>query len=52
MTTEANLALALEHNSDVKNVDFETVWEQTHEEAERTGDSTENFIEWIGTCMQ
>ena len=52
VTTEANLALALEHNSDVKSVDFETVWEQTHEEAERTGDSTENFIEWIGTCTQ
>ncbi len=52
VTTEANLALALEHHSDVKNVDFETVWEKGHEEAERTGDSTENFIEWIGTCMQ
>ena len=52
VTTEANLALALEHNSDVKNVDFETVWEKGHEEAERTGDSTENFIEWIGTCTQ
>lgn len=52
VTTEANLALALEHNSGVKSVDFETVWEQTHEEAERTGDSTENFIEWIGTCTQ
>lgn len=52
VTTEVNLALALEHNSDVKNVDFETVWEKGHEEAERTGSSTENFIEWIGTCMQ
>ena len=52
VTTEANLALALEHHSDVKSVDFETVWEKGHEEAERTGSSTDNFIEWIGTCMQ
>ena len=26
---------------------FTTVWEQKHVEAERTGDSTSNFISWI-----
>ena len=52
VTTEANLALALYHHSDVENVDFETVWAQGHEEAERTGDSTENFINWINNCIK
>ena len=52
VTTEVNLALALEHHSDVKNVDFETVWEKGHEEAERTGSSTENFIKWINSCTK
>ena len=52
VTTEADLALALYHHSDVENVDFETVWAQGHEEAERTGDSTENFINWINNCIK
>ena len=52
MTTEINLALALEKYNGVKSVDFETVWEKTHEPAERTGDSTENFIEWVNSCMK
>ena len=52
LTTEANLALALESYNDVKNVDFETVWEQGHEPVERTGDYIENFIAWVNTCMK
>ena len=52
VTTEINLALALEKYNGVKSVDFETVWEKTHEPAERTGDSTENFIEWVNSCMK
>lgn len=32
-------------------VDFETVWGQGHVEAERTGNSTENFIAWINECL-
>ena len=49
LTTEINLALALESYG--ANVDFETVWGQGHVEAERTGDSTENFISWINECL-
>ncbi len=52
LTTEVNLALALEHCGGVKSVDFETVWAKGHEEAERTGDSTENFIKWVNDCMK
>jgi poly(3-hydroxybutyrate) depolymerase len=51
LTTEVNLALALAQCDGVKNVDFETVWEQDHTEAERTGDSTENFVAWINACL-
>ena len=52
LTTEVNLALALEQYEGVKDVDFETVWERGHEEAERTGNSTENFIAWVNACMK
>ena len=49
LTTEINLALAL--NSYGADVDFETVWDQGHEQAERTGDSTTNFIEWVNSIF-
>ena len=52
LTTEVNLALALENYDGVESVDFETVWGQGHTQAERTGDSTSNFIEWVNSCMQ
>ena len=52
LTTEVNLALALKNYEGVKDVDFETVWGQGHTEAERTGDSTTNFIEWVNSCMK
>ena len=52
LTTEVNLALALEQYDGVRSVDFETVWAQTHEPAERTGDSTANFIAWVNDCMK
>ena len=42
---EINLYLALLNYG--KNVKFTTVWEQKHVKAERTGDSTTNFISWI-----
>lgn len=45
LTTEVNLALALESYG--ADVDFETVWGQAHVEAERTGNSTEQFIAWV-----
>lgn len=50
LTTEVNLALALESYG--ADVDFETVWGQGHVEAERTGNSTENFISWINECLK
>ena len=52
LTTEVNLALALERCSDVKSVDFETIWAQGHETAERKGGSNENFIAWVNSCMK
>ena len=51
LVTEMNLALALE-NYDDTNVDFETIWNQGHTQAERTGDSTTNFISWINESMK
>lgn len=52
LSTEMNLALALENNSSVKSVDFETVWGAGHTMAEQTGNSTGNFITWVNECMQ
>lgn len=49
LTTEVNLALALESYG--TDVDFATVWGQGHVEAERTGDSTSNFIQWVNDCL-
>jgi hypothetical protein len=51
LTTEMNLALALENNSSVKSVDFASVWGMQHTMAERTGDSTTNFCTWVNQCM-
>lgn len=45
-TVEINLALALEQ-AGVESVDFATVWGQGHTMAERVGDGTTNFIEWV-----
>lgn len=52
LCTEVNLALAAENYSDDTQVDFETVWGLGHTMAERTGDSTENFINWVAECME
>ena len=52
LSTEVNLALALENYKGVEDVDFETVWGAGHTQAERTGDSTTNFIEWVNECMK
>jgi len=51
LSTEVNLALALENYDGVSDVDFETVWGQGHTQAERTGSSSDNFIEWVNECM-
>lgn len=52
LTTEVNLALALQNYGGVESVDFETVWGQKHVKAERAGDSTMNFIAWVNECMK
>lgn len=51
LSTEMNLALALENYEGVEGVDFETVWGAGHTQAERSGNSTENFIAWVNECM-
>ncbi len=51
LTTETNLALAAASIGPGHDVDFETVWGLGHTTAERTGDSTANFISWVNQCM-
>lgn len=51
LSTEMNLALALENYTGVESVDFETIWGAGHTQAERTGNSTDNFIAWVNECM-
>lgn len=51
LNTEVNLALAAENYDSGNEVDFATVWGLGHTTAERTGDSTENFITWVKECM-
>jgi hypothetical protein len=50
-TTEINIALAL-RNYGIHDVDFATVWAQGHTQAERTGDSTTNFISWVASVTK
>lgn len=52
LTVETNLALALEANDKVDDVDFATVWGLAHTTAERTGSATTNFIDWVQDCCQ
>ena len=52
LTTEVNLALSLQNYDGVESVDFATVWGQQHVKAERTGNSTANFIAWVNECMK
>jgi hypothetical protein len=50
LSTELNLTLALENYG--SDVDFETIWGAGHTMAERTGNSTEKFIEWVDSCLK
>ena len=52
VTTEVNLVLALENYDGVESVDFATIWGAGHTEAERTGNSTDNFIAWVNECLK
>lgn len=49
LCTEINLALGLKAYG-IDDVDFETIWDQGHTQAEDTGDATDNFIEWVQEC--
>lgn len=49
LSTEANIALAL--MSAGSTVNFETVWGKAHTWAERTGESSANFIQWVAECI-
>ena len=48
---DVNLYLALLNSVGSDNVEFTTVWAQGHTQAERTGDSTTNFINWVNNCL-
>ncbi len=50
LSTEINLTLALENYG--RDVDFEMIWGAGHTTAERTGNSTDNFIEWVNECLE
>lgn len=52
LSTEINLALALQAYSGVQSVDFETIWGQGHTEAEDTGSASSNFIAWVQECAE
>ena len=52
LTVEMNLALALQQNENVDDVEFQTVWGQGHTMAERTGSGETNFIAWVAECLQ
>ena len=48
---DVNLYLAALNKVGFDNVEFSTVWGQGHTQAERTGDSTTNFISWVNNCL-
>lgn len=48
---DVNLYLGVLNKVGKDNVEFSTVWEQGHTQAERTGNSTGNFINWVNNCL-
>lgn len=48
---DVNLYLAVLNKVGSDNVEFSTIWDQGHTQAERTGDSTSNFINWVNDCL-
>ena len=48
---DVNLYLAVNQKVGSDNVEFSTVWGQGHTQAERTGNSTGNFINWVNDCL-
>ena len=48
---DVNLYLGVLGKVGSDNVEFSTVWGKGHTQAERTGDSTGNFINWVNKCL-
>ena len=48
---DVNLYLSVLNKVGSDNVEFSTVWGQGHTKAERTGNSTSNFINWVNSCL-
>ena len=48
---DVNLYLGVLNKVGSDNVEFSTVWGQGHTQAERSGDSTHNFIDWVNNCL-
>lgn len=51
LTVATNLALTQRAYEGVKDVDFVTEWGLGHTTAERSGSSTEKFIDWVNACV-
>lgn len=51
-SVDVNLYLAVLAKSGPDNVEFNNVWGKGHTEAERSGDSTTNFINWVNNCLK
>lgn len=52
LTTDINLFLALNKYPSVKKIDFMPIWSLKHVEAEVSGDSQKNLIEWLNELMK
>lgn len=48
---DINLYLGVLNKVGSDNVEFSIVWGQGHIKAERTGNSTSNFINWVNSCL-
>ncbi|KAG4107156.1 hypothetical protein H8356DRAFT_1417414 [Neocallimastix lanati (nom. inval.)] len=51
LTTEYNLKLALENYGERK-IDFHSNWNLGHVKSESSGNSSDNFIQWIKECLE
>ncbi len=51
LCTEINLALGLQSYG-IEDVDFATVWDKGHTQAEDSGSGSTNFIAWVEDCCQ
>jgi len=51
LCTEINLALGL-LNYGIEDVDFATIWDKGHTQAEDSGSGSDNFISWVEECCK